>query len=104
MTYAFYFIVTLFGVFAHFAKKKIKGQTLDSVKTYFKSNFKSTMIMFGSAVILFASAIAAGGLNIITAATIGYTADSLYNENQPPFFECAVIYRNSHSRSYYANL
>ena len=84
MDYTFGFIVLnffmmFFGIIAHFLKKKIKGETLDDIKKYFKNNFKSTVATVIAAIVLFSSLIGTGGLGFIASFTAGYACDSLFN-------------------------
>ena len=74
------FIVMLLGVFVHFAKRKIKGETIDDIKNYFKSHFKNTIITFVAGIVGFASLVATGGLAWVASFLLGYTADSLFNK------------------------
>ena len=55
--YVGYFFVLILGVLAHFFKKKVKGETLADIKSYFKNNFKTTVTTVIAAVILFAGLI-----------------------------------------------
>ena len=75
------FIVMLLGVLAHFTKKKIKGETLADIKTYFKTHFKETVTTFIAAIVVFISAVATGGLSWIGSFTMGYAADSVFNKS-----------------------
>ena len=38
--------VALAGMFSHFLKKKIKGESLTEIKSYFGDNLKSTILAF----------------------------------------------------------
>ena len=74
------FIAMILGVLVHFLKKKIKGQTLADVKSYFKNNLKDTVIMTIAAVVGFAGLVATGGLGWVASFLLGYTADSMFNK------------------------
>jgi ABC-type uncharacterized transport system permease subunit len=75
------FVIMLFGVVAHFAKKKIKGETLADIKTYFKTHFKETTVTVIAGIVAFGSLVATGGLGIIASFTVGYAADSIFNKS-----------------------
>jgi predicted secreted protein len=75
------FVIMLFGVGAHFAKKKIKGETLADIKTYFKTHFKSTITTMIAAIVAFGSLVATGGLGWIASFSVGFAADSLFNKS-----------------------
>lgn len=74
------FIVMLLGVFSHFVKKKMKGQTLDDVKNYFRSHFANTVITFGAGIVMFFAMVQSGGLGWVASLLLGYTADSVFNK------------------------
>lgn len=75
------FFIMLFGVIAHFAKKKIKGETLADIKTYFKTHFKSTVTTIIAAIVVFGSLVATSGLGWIASFSVGFAADSLFNKS-----------------------
>ena len=77
-----YFVVLLFGVLAHFFKKKIKGETLTDVKANFKNNFKTTVTTVIAAIVLFIGLIYSGGLSILGVFTAGYACDSAFNKDK----------------------
>jgi len=75
--------IAYIGMFAHFLKKKIKGETLTDITGFFKDNVKSTM----SAMI--ATGITALGLytlhtgeviDILAFFKLGYMCDSSFNK------------------------
>ena len=78
---AFNFIIMILGIISHFAKKKIKGQTLADFTNYFNTHFKDTVITVIAGIVLFGSLAATGGLGWIASFTAGYTSDSLFNKN-----------------------
>jgi hypothetical protein len=75
------FIIMFFGVIAHFAKKKIKGETLADIKSYFQTHFKETIVTCIAAIVGFGSLVAAGGLGWAASFLLGYTADSIFNKS-----------------------
>lgn len=75
------FVVMLLGVFSHFAKKKIKGQTIDDIKTYFKTHFKNTAVTFIAAIVAFCGIVATNGIGYVASFLVGYTADSVFNKS-----------------------
>ena len=77
----FNFFIMLLGIISHFAKKKIKGQTVADFKNYFNTHFKDTVITVIAGIVLFGSLAATGGLGWIASFTAGYTSDSLFNRN-----------------------
>lgn len=64
-----YFLFSILGMFIHFLKKKIKGETLLEIKSYFKTHLKSTIIAF-----------------IITSIGYGFTAFYLEETNPLTYF------------------
>ncbi len=74
------FVLTIFGVIAHFLKKKIKGESVDDIINYFKSHFKNTLTTLIAVVVAFVSLAAAGGLGWTASFLLGYTADSMFNK------------------------
>ena len=76
-----YFVILLLGIVCHFLKKKITGQTLADIKSYFRNNFKTTVTTFIAAIVLFASLIYTGGLSVIAVFTAGYACDSVFNRD-----------------------
>lgn len=76
------FIVMLLGVISHFAKKKIKGESLDDVINYFKSHFKNTVITLIAGIVAFAGLIASSGLGWVASFLLGYTCDSMFNRSE----------------------
>jgi predicted histidine transporter YuiF (NhaC family) len=79
-TYAGYVALAFGGMFAHFLKKNIKGETLTEVKKYFKDNFRSTAIAVFGTVVGLVVAISTDSLNFVSAPLIGYTFDSIFNK------------------------
>lgn len=77
-----YFVVLCFGILAHFFKKKIKGETLADIKSYFKNNFKTTVTTVIAGIVVFAGLVATSGLSIIGVFTAGYAADSAFNRDK----------------------
>ncbi len=77
-----YFFVLCFGIICHFLKKKIKGETLADIKSYFRNNFKTTVTTVIAGIVVFAGLVATGGLSIIGVFTSGYAADSVFNRDK----------------------
>ena len=75
------FIIMLFGVIAHFAKRKIKGETLADIKTYFKTHLKETVVTVIAAVVAFGALVASGGLAWVASFGVGFAADSIFNKS-----------------------
>lgn len=74
------FFLMLLGVVSHFFKKKIKGETLDDIKNYFKSHLKNSVTTVIAAIVAFGSLVTAGGLGWVASFLVGYTCDSLFNK------------------------
>jgi len=75
------FFLTIMGVLVHFLKKKVSGQTLADIRTYFLTHFRDTAVVLFTAIVAFATAAGSDTLNWMTAGMIGYTADSFFNKN-----------------------
>lgn len=86
--------LSLFGMFIHFLKKNIKGETLTDITTYFKDNAKSTFIACVATIVgelgvyftLMPDTISGESmaLILITSFGTGYTFDSLFNKWDKP--------------------
>ena len=81
------FGVALLGMFSHFLKKKVKGESPTEILGYFKDNFKSTLIAVIATTVSFlafyfeASDGAPTGLkDVITVFGLGYLNDSVFNK------------------------
>jgi hypothetical protein len=72
--------LTFVGVLSHFLKKRIKGETLTDIVTYFKTHFKSTLLTAFGAVGGFVLLKEMGELSYFSAFSIGYMADSFFNK------------------------
>jgi uncharacterized membrane protein YesL len=72
--------LTCVGVLSHFLKKRIKGETLTDIITYFKTHFKSTLLTIFGAVGGFVLLKEMGELGYFSAFSIGYMADSFFNK------------------------
>jgi len=77
-----YFLIGIIGVIVHFLKKKVKGQSIASVKKYFATHFRSTVLMFFAYIGAFAGLHELGQLTMAAAFMAGYTCDSLINKNE----------------------
>ena len=87
LIYAGMFLASLAGMFVHFLKKNVKGETSTEIVNYFRDNFKSTALAVFFTAIGFLTAITADAISyervipsILTAALIGYTFDSMANK------------------------
>lgn len=71
------------GLICHFLKKKIKGETVTEIKTYFHDNIKSTLLALITVAvgIYFLNDYAA--LTYAEAFGIGYMVDSILNKWEP---------------------
>jgi len=78
--YAVYLLAAYVGMFAHFLKKNIKGETSTQIADYFRNNFRSTLLAVISTCFGFALLVITDSLNLISAFTIGYTFDSALNK------------------------
>jgi len=77
----FYFaLLTIIGVLAHFLKRKIKGETLTDIVSYFRTHFKSTLLTLFGAVGGFFLLKEMGELGYFASFSIGYMADSVLNK------------------------
>ena len=80
----FLYFVALLGMFSHFLKKNIKGETITAIKDYFKDNLKSTILAFIFTSIAFFGYyvwIKSGtDADILTVFFIGFSFDSLMNK------------------------
>jgi len=74
------FIILTMGIFSHFLKKKIRGQTIASIKEYFKGHFVYTLTMVIAAIAGFIGLITTGSLGIVASFLAGYAADSIFNK------------------------
>ena len=74
------FLIMCIGIIAHFLNKKIKGETVDDIKNYFKSHFRNTAVSIIGAVFGFTMLITMSELGIIASFTVGYAADSMLNK------------------------
>jgi C4-dicarboxylate transporter len=77
-------IISILGMFIHFLKKNIKGETVTEIKQYFSDNLKSTFIALVATVVgtlaFYFGARTGTGVDIISAFGCGYTFDSLFNK------------------------
>ena len=76
--------ISLLGMFIHFLKKNIKGETLVEIRDYFKNHFKSTLVAIITASVSAASyyfTISTGSnADLITVFGLGYMCDSVFNK------------------------
>jgi len=75
------YILALLGMFIHFLKKNVKGESWKAITTYFDNHLKSTIIAWvvttGSAAFLW---FYQNETNPITYILVGYTFDSILNK------------------------
>ena len=81
------YFIALLGMFSHFLKKKVKGESPTEILGYFKDNFKSTVIAFIATSIGFVAyylevidSNPEGLRDVITIFGLGYLNDSLFNK------------------------
>ena len=79
------YIIALLGMFVHFMKKNIKGETPTEVLGYFKDHFKSTLtafiltsVMYFAYYNLFVDAESVKDLMVVF--LIGFSFDSTFNK------------------------
>lgn len=82
------YIVALLGMFSHFLKKNMRGETNTNVLSYFKDNIASTLnafiwVTFSYFVYLQNVYNGGGVLDIAAVFMIGFTFDSLMNKYSP---------------------
>ena len=82
------YIIALIGMFLHFLKKNIAGETATAIVDYFKNNLKSTIIALFATMIgvtAYLATLKTGqGVDIMAALGCGYTFDSLFNKWDNP--------------------
>lgn len=78
------FIIALLGMFTHYLKKKVKGESLTEIKDYFRDHLKSTFIALVSTSITYVAymfTLATGQpADVITIFGLGYMCDSFFNK------------------------
>ena len=79
------YIIALLGMFTHFLKKNIKGETLTEVKNYFSDNLKSTIIAFIFTSVMYFTyynflVVGQDFKDVMTIFMIGYMFDSTFNK------------------------
>jgi len=72
-------VLTILGILSHFLKKKIKGETLSDIIQYFRTHFRSTLMVVVGALAGFAVTWQMDSLNYFSAFSVGYLADSFFN-------------------------
>lgn len=77
-------LIGTIGMFSHFLKKNIAGETLVEVRGYFKNHFKSTLLaliatMFGVSAYYFTMATGQFA-DILMVGSLGYNFDSIFNK------------------------
>lgn len=81
-------VIGLIGMFSHFLKKNVNGETLVEIKDYFRNHFKSTLLAFMSTiltVVAYYFSISTGQIaDILLVGSLGYNCDSLFNKWDKP--------------------
>lgn len=79
--YIILFVFALLGMFTHFLKKKIKGETFLAIRSYFKSHLKSTLTALIITIIgYWFTAFYLEETNPLTYFLLGYMFDSMLNK------------------------
>lgn len=77
-------VIGMIGMFSHFLKKNVTGETLVEIKGYFSNHFKSTLLAVIAtfiAVISYYFTIPTGQIHdILIVGSLGYNCDSLFNK------------------------
>ncbi len=83
----FLYGIALLGMFSHFLKKKVRGESPTEVLGYFKDNFKSTILALIATSVSFLAyyfevinEYPDGFYDVITIFGLGYLNDSLFNK------------------------
>ena len=76
---ALQFLMGLFGVFAHFLKSKIKGQTTAAIKNYFLTHNRDTLLALICYIAAFVVLYELKELSFLTAFMAGYTCDTFFS-------------------------
>lgn len=78
------FVIALLGMFSHFLKKKVKGESITEIRDYFKDHIKSTFLALVSTAIAYVAymfTLATGmPADIFTIFGLGYMCDSVFNK------------------------
>lgn len=74
------FFIMLLGVITHFLKKKVRGETLADIKSYFKTHFRYTSVTIVMAIVGFIALVTTSGVGLIASFLAGYSADSAFNK------------------------
>lgn len=77
-------LISLLGMFTHYMKKNIKGETTTEIAGYFRDHFRTTLISAITTLIatagLYAGFATGQPMDIITVFTLGLSCDSLLNK------------------------
>ena len=80
----FAIMVSLLGMFVHFLKKKVRGETLIEVRDYFKNNLKSTIVAFIGTIVTalsyYATMPEGSNIDLVAYFLIGFSNDSFFNK------------------------
>jgi len=78
------FVIAVLGMLSHYLKKKVRGEDLVDIATYFKTHLKSLLLSSIATAIGYASymsLLARGDLgDVLTVFAIGYMSDSFFNK------------------------
>lgn len=75
-----YYLAALLGMFSHFLKKNIKGESRTEVRNYFRDNYRSTLLALIATTVGFAMIIMSDTVNVVSAFGVGYLFDSTFNK------------------------
>lgn len=78
------FVIAVLGMFSHFLKKKVKGESITEIAHYFKDNFKSTFLALVATCVSYAfymTTLSTGmTADFLTIFGLGYMCDSMFNK------------------------
>ena len=81
------FVIAYLGMFSHFLKQNVKGETATDIFHYFNDNFKSTFLAVVATFITtlgFIFTLKSGqAVDIVAVFGLGYCCDSLWNKWAP---------------------
>ena len=81
-------IIAYLGMFTHFLKKKVRGESVTEIKKYFQDHFKSTFISAvatGIGFTIYFTAMLSGTMaDIGIIFGIGFMSDSFFNKYEAP--------------------
>lgn len=78
------YVICLAGMFIHFLKKNVTGETFTDVTSYFKDHPKNTLIAVVVTTIIFfgyqAALVTGTSADLVGVFMLGYTFDSVFNK------------------------